>query len=741
MKTLFPSMTFMLFRNKYKQGESKSRQNSLSTTPRHIFSRWYKIFILFSIVICLALMTAIYIKVSLNSKHNAEHLGLVNEVRLLGLQIGKAVTSAADGDVAAFAELDRTQTEVDRIAAILEKGKFNTDMRGIPAEVKKGLASFRSAWQELAPRIEFILQRINAVTSLRVDVAQYNDVSAQRMEQARLLVDHLLRVNATASQLSLGIGQLVLIERISKNMHRTIQGGEDAVAAIDDLRQDAALLGHALKSLLEGDKNLDIQPVIDAETRHILREFAERAQVDATLVSNFLTNAIEVFQVQDTAKRVVNSSRHFVEEAERLQKTFEEVTERHATVLIYLGSLFGILALLGLVSLGVIMMSEINSREKEARLREELAKDSDRRNQNAILRLLDEIGDLANGDLTVKASVTEDFTGAIADAVNYAINELRSLVNGINTTTLRVARSARTTRATAVELLQASEEQSKEISRVTLGATEMAKLLQALSGRAKESSEVAHASVDIATKGSRAVQDTIVSMGSVREQIQETAKRIKRLGESSQEIGEIVGLIDDIADQTNILALNAAIQASMAGEAGRGFAVVADEVQRLAERSRHATKQIEGLAKAIQGDAKQAAVSMEKSTAGVVSGAQLAQGAGQALAAIEKVSSQLAGLIGDIERKASQQAKAAANIAGGMSIIQTITTKTSQGTQDTAKSIADLEEQADRLRTSVRGFKLPQEKGLKVDEGGTAPKYLFEEGRPIEPMALPAAIK
>nr|MBS0020691.1 methyl-accepting chemotaxis protein [Gammaproteobacteria bacterium] len=741
MKTLFPSTIFMLFRSKYKQGESKSCQNSLSETPSHIFSRWYTIFILLAIVMCLALMTASYIKVSLDGKHDKEYLGLINEVRLFGAQIGKAVTSAADGHVAAFAELDRAQKEVDRIARLLEKGNFSTDMPGKPAEVKKELANFRSAWQELKPRIEFILQRMNVVTSLHVDVEQYNGVSAHRMEQARLLVDHLLRVNATASQLSLGIGQLVLIERISKNMNRTMQGGANAVAAIDDVGRDAALLGRALKSLLEGDKKLDIQPVIDAETRHILREFSGKAQEDATLVSNVLTNVIEVFQVQDTAKHVVNSSRHLVEEAERLQKTFEEITERHGTLLIYLGSLFGILALLGLVSLGVMMMSEINSREKEARLREELAKDSDRRNQNAILRLLDEIGDLANGDLTVKASVTEDFTGAIADAVNYAINELRSLVNGINTTTLRVARSARTTRATAVELLQASEEQSKEISRVTLGATEMAKLLQALSGRAKESSEVAHASVDIATKGSRAVQDTIVSMGSVREQIQETAKRIKRLGESSQEIGEIVGLIDDIADQTNILALNAAIQASMAGEAGRGFAVVADEVQRLAERSRHATKQIEGLVKAIQGDAKQAAVSMEKSTAGVVSGAQLAQGAGQALTAIEKVSSQLAGLIGDIARKASQQARAAANIAGGMSIIQTITTKTSQGTQNTAKSIGDLKEQADRLRTSVRGFKLPQEKKLEIDEGGTAPKYLFEEGRPIEPMALPAAIK
>jgi twitching motility protein PilJ len=385
------------------------------------------------------------------------------------------------------------------------------------------------------------------------------------------------------------------------------------------------------------------------------------------------------------------------------------------------------------------MMSEAKSREKEARLREQLAKESDRKNQEAILRLLDEIGDLGNGDLTVTASVTEDFTGAIADAINFAVNELRSLVRGINMTTQRVAGSARTTRSTALELMQASKEQSEEILRATASATEMAKLLEKLSGRAKESREVAQASVNIATKGNRAVQDTITGMDSVREQIQETAKRIKRLGESSQEIGEIVGLIDDIADQTNILALNAAIQASMAGEAGRGFAVVADEVQRLAERSRHATKAIDDLVKTIQSDAKEAAVSMGKSTAGVVSGAQLAQGAGQALNAIEKVSSQLAGLIAKIAGKASEQATAAANIAGSMSVIQTITTKTSQATQDTATSIGELEKQAEQLRTSVRGFKLPPEEQLEGSAGGNHPEYVREYSRAIGSITAQAA--
>lgn len=730
MKPLFPSMAFLRLRKKPKRMVAELQQRPSAAAAKRVFSRWSTFVILVAIVLCLALMTGSYVKVTLNDKHHKEYIGLINELQLLGLQMGKEVTNAANGHVDAFSELDKAQKEVSRIVKILREGNPATNMPGAPAETRAELGNLYNAWHDMKPSIEFVLQRMKAVTSLRMDVEQYNELSSQRLEQSRLLVDRLLEEKATAPQLSLGIRQLLLGERIVKNMNRTLQGGAEAVAAVDDFGRDAGSFGRSLKMLLEGDGR-GIRPITNPQTRQLLSELSRRAQEDMVLVSNVLANAIEWFQVQDAAKRLSSSTTHLVNEAARLHKAFEAATEHRRTVLIYLGSLFGCLALLGLLSLALLLMSDAKSRENEARLREELAKNSDSRNQNAILRLLDEIGDLANGDLTVKASVTEDFTGAIADAINYAINELRNLVRGINATTVRVAGSARTTRSTAVELMQASEEQSKEISRATLAATEMAQLLEKLSRRAKESSEVAQSSVDIATKGSRAVQNTISGMDSVREQIQETAKRIKRLGESSQEIGEIVELIDDIADQTNILALNAAIQASMAGEAGRGFAVVADEVQRLAERSRHATKAIDGLVKGIQGDAKEAAISMEQSTAGVVSGAQLSQGAGQALAAIEKVSSQLAGLIGHIAGQASEQAAAAANIAGSMSVIQTITTKTSQGTQDTAKSAEDLEKQAEQLRTSVRGFKLPREQGAEVNAAATIPEYLFEEGRAV----------
>ena len=334
--------------------------------------------------------------------------------------------------------------------------------------------------------------------------------------------------------------------------------------------------------------------------------------------------------------------------------------------------------------------------------------EQNRRNQQAILLLLDEMTNLAEGDLTVHTTVTEDITGAIADSVNYSIDALRNLVNTINNTSKQVASAADVTHDSTQKLTTSSEKQAREIANVTSAVSEMAKSIEQVSGHAKSSAEVAQQSVSIAHKGAQAVSRTIDGMDTIREQIQETSKRIKRLGESSQEIGDIVGLIDEIADQTNILALNAAIQASTAGEAGRGFAVVADEVQRLAERAGTATKQIEALVKTIQSDTNEAVISMEQSTSNVVSGARLAENAGEALVEIESVSDNLAALIQNITDATDKQTIAASNVTKTMNVIQEITMQTSDSASNTASWVGKLKNLAQELKRSVAGFKLPQ---------------------------------
>jgi twitching motility protein PilJ len=329
------------------------------------------------------------------------------------------------------------------------------------------------------------------------------------------------------------------------------------------------------------------------------------------------------------------------------------------------------------------------------------------RNQQAIMRLLDEMSNLAEGDLTVQATVTEDITGAIADSVNYAVEALRKLVQTISQSGIQLDGAARQTQALASHLARASNAQSKQIGSATESIGAMASSIEEVSGNAERGADVARHSVDVAHKGGDAVRRTIDGMNTIRETIQETSKRIKRLGESSQEIGNIVELISDIAEQTNILALNASIQASMAGEAGRGFAVVADEVQRLAERAANATKQIEVLVRTIQTDTNEAVVSMERSTTDVVGGALLAENAGAALQEIEQVSNQIASLVQNISASARSQSTAAQNIARNMQVLREISAQSADSTSATSHAIAKLADLSASLRKSITGFRLP----------------------------------
>jgi len=363
--------------------------------------------------------------------------------------------------------------------------------------------------------------------------------------------------------------------------------------------------------------------------------------------------------------------------------------------------------MLGLALLMLVVLYVLHSKsaifERTARVQAE----QNDRNQQAILRLLDELGSLADGDLTAEATVTEDITGAIADSINYAIEKLRELVATINETAIMVDSAAKQTENTASHMSRAAENQSKEIVAATESISSMASSIEEVSGNAERSSDVARHSVDVAHKGGEAVRRTIDGMNTIRETIQDTSKRIKRLGESSQEIGNIVELINDIAEQTNILALNASIQASMAGEAGRGFAVVADEVQRLAERSTNATRQIEVLVRTIQADTNEAVVSMERSTTDVVGGALLAENAGAALDEIEQVSNQIANLVQNISGSARQQAGSAADVTRRTSKLKEIGDQTARATTATASSISKLSVLASQLRQSVAGFTLP----------------------------------
>ena len=485
--------------------------------------------------------------------------------------------------------------------------------------------------------------------------------------------------------------------RIREASSNILEGGESAASAI---AEDIAYLRNVANALDGGTSDLDIRP-LNGEGREValvpvISSLTSLEEQSATLDSNMgqVSGLIETSaELSASAGVLLQSAFASSGGATILPSSLNNKMIPAALVIV------AILLIIGLL----VLHSKSSVFERIAR---EQAEQNDR-NQQAILRLLDEMGSLADGDLTVEATVTEDITGTIADSFNFAIEELRKLVATVNDTALMVDTATKQTENTAAHLAKAADNQAKEINAATESIASMAASIEEVSGNAERSSDVARHSVEVAHKGGEAVRRTIDGMNAIRETIQETSKRIKRLGESSQEIGNIVELINDIAEQTNILALNASIQASMAGEAGRGFAVVADEVQRLAERSTNATKQIEVLVRTIQSDTNEAVVSMERSTTDVVGGALLAENAGAALDEIEQVSNQIASLVQNISSSARQQAGSAADVTRRTSRLREIGSQTGKATAATAASISKLSELATQLRKTVEGFSLP----------------------------------
>ncbi|WP_457971398.1 chemotaxis chemoreceptor PilJ [Pseudomonas aeruginosa] len=650
------------------------------------------------LIVSIVLLFANFAYLNTQSNHDKQYIGHAGELRVLSQRIAKNATEAAAGKGEAFKLLKDARNDFEKRWNILVNGDESTSLPPSPEAVKPQMDVVQQDWDGLRKNADSILASEQTVLSLHQVASTLAETIPQLQVEYEEVVDILLENGAPADQVAVAQRQSLLAERILGSVNKVLAGDENSVQAADSFGRDASLFGRVLKGMQEGNAAMSISKVTNAEAVDRLNEIAELFEFVSGSVDEILETSPDLFQVREAANNIFSVSQTLLDKASQLADGFENLAGGRS-INLFAGYALGALALASIILIGLVMVRETNRRLAET------AEKNDR-NQAAILRLLDEIADLADGDLTVAA--TEDFTGAIADSINYSIDQLRELVETINQTAVQVAAAAQETQSTAMHLAEASEHQAQEIAGASAAINEMAVSIDQVSANASESSAVAERSVAIANKGNEVVHNTITGMDNIREQIQDTSKRIKRLGESSQEIGDIVSLINDIADQTNILALNAAIQASMAGDAGRGFAVVADEVQRLAERSSAATKQIEALVKTIQTDTNEAVISMEQTTSEVVRGARLAQDAGVALEEIEKVSKTLAALIQNISNAARQQASSAGHISNTMNVIQEITSQTSAGTTATARSIGNLAKMASEMRNSVSGFKLPE---------------------------------
>jgi twitching motility protein PilJ len=642
------------------------------------------------------------------ANRSAAQAGATGQALMQSQRLAKSVSQALVGSASAFGEVRDSSEVLSRNVRALRSG--GEGLSAAPVSAQGAIEPLLPLIDRAEKNAAVVLAQQKTLTQVGTSLRAINRQSSELLETAETVAALKLQQDAGAGELT-AVGQLVMLtQRIGKSANEFLTTEGVSPEAVFLLGKDLNSFREIANGLLSGSAELRLTATKDAQTRERLQQLVtqyEKTRTDASAILNNLQGLVAAREAQASV----------VADSETLRLGLEDVQGKLGGGLgggnIFL-ILLGLSALaaggLGFLRLGSAdqqqRMQVADSQRVQAQRQEQEAKRVNDANQAAILRLMNELQTVAEGDLTQQATVTEDITGAIADSVNYTVEELRALVEQVQGAVGRVTDTTQQVENTSTELLAASTEQLREIRETGESVLQMAGRINEVSTQAQQTAGVARQSLVAAETGRQAVQNTIGGMNTMREQIQETSKRIKRLGESSQEIGEITELISDITEQTNVLALNAAIQAASAGEAGRGFSVVAEEVQRLAERSGDATKQIAALVKAIQTDTADAVAAMERSTQGVVESTRLSDAAGNALTDIDRVTRQLAELIEHISTQASQEARSANVVAGNIQHIFAVTEQTGEGTRSTAQMVRELSRTAEELKASVSRFKI-----------------------------------
>ena len=641
------------------------------------------------------------------TRNGAAWVADAGQLRMLSQRLAKASLQSLLGNPEAFKQVDASRGAFSAILDRLVKGGQTAGGDAVPPSpdrVLPTLEALQKEWDKTDRNVGVLLREQKNLVGLGAAVAQVNGANPQLLDLAEQVQALKLQSGAGTRETAAAGHLVMLTQRLAKNANALLSGETIDPEVSFLLGKDTNEFRTTLAGLQQGSPALRLAASKDPDTSAKLDELGAAFKGYQESVASILGNMQRLIAAKNAAFGVFNESEKLLQASEKLAREYEtELAQSQASLVA--AALAG-LALLVLGMMAYAFVADERARRQEAEKLQATTRRQNEQTQEAILRLMNEMQNFAEGDLTVRATVSEDVTGAIADSVNFAIEELRTLVGRVTTAADQVTTASDAAQQTSSQMLGAAERQSKEIRSAGQQVLGMARAINEVSAKAAQSANVARNSLSAAEKGQGAVHNAISGMNEIREQIQDTAKRIKRLGESSQEIGEIVELISDITEQTNVLALNAAIQAASAGEAGRGFTVVAEEVQRLAERSAEATKQIGAIVKTIQTDTQDAVSAMEKSTQGVVEGAKLSDAAGQALTEIGGVSRELAQLIEGIAQTTQAQAKAAGGVAVSMRNILGVTEQATEGTKRTVASVGELAALARELKSSVANFKV-----------------------------------
>ncbi len=661
--------------------------------------------LLIVVLVIAMVMVAVGLAATLRvTSYSARLLNTSGDALMQSQRLAKSVSTALLGSREGFSELatsaDALESDLQRLRAGDALGIGGPQLRAVTPMVEASVKNARDVGK---------LQALLTGTNESLRTISHDTDSL--LQAAQTLTSLLLQQGAPAADVSAAAQLEMLTQRIGKSANEFLSYQGISPEAVFALGRDLHTFDQLSSGLLDGNPDLSLSAV-HGEARTQLEAMRKAFAGVSGLSAPILRDLQQLSGARLAQAAVLRDSVPLLGALHALQEHYSSQAGLGSLELWILvgAALLALLALLGLAQLYVqgsrerALQSERERRRAERQ--EQEARRSNEANQAAILRLMNELQNVAEGDLTQQATVTEDITGAIADSVNYTVEELRSLVAQVQKTAEQVRRSSSQAQSTSGDLLRSSEQQLVEIREAGRAVLDMAERINNVSAQAQHSSTVARQSLDAAEQGLLAVRNSIEGMNAIRSQIQDTSKRIKRLGESSQEIGEITELISDLTEQTNVLALNAAIQAASAGDAGRGFSVVAEEVQRLAERSAEAAKQIAALVRTIQTDTQDAVAAMEKSTHGVVEGARLSDSAGSALSEIDRVSRQLAELIERISQQTLTEAQSANHVATSIQHIFAVTEQTGEGTRSTAELVAELARVAEVLRESVSRFKI-----------------------------------
>ena len=641
---------------------------------------------------------------------SAEQVAAAGDAQLQTQRLAKSVSQALLGKAPAFTDLREGSDTLTRDVRSLKTGEGH--VAAAPAALQEQVDALLPLVDKTEKNVAVLLSQQKTLVEAGAAVRAVNRQAAGLLEGVESLSSLKLQAGAAAAEMAV-LGQMAtLTQRIARDASEVLDVESVNVDAGAWLARDLAALRELGQALLAGNAELRLPGLREPALRERLQQLLAQHEQMRTSAAAIVGNLPVLTAARGAQAAVIADS----EPLRRGLYTLEAgLLERGGIGGWRLAAALLSAGLLGLGAFGLLRLfvrdqvarsSAADLQRLEAERQEREAKRVNDANQAAILRLMNELQTVAEGDLTQQATVTEDITGAIADSVNYTVEELRALVEQVQSTVARVTDTTGQVEQTSTELLAASTEQLREIRNTGESVLQMAGRINDVSAQAQQTADVARQSLQAAETGLAAVNNTIGGMNSIRDQIQETSKRIKRLGESSQEIGEITELISDITEQTNVLALNAAIQAASAGEAGRGFSVVAEEVQRLAERSGDASRQIAAIVRTIQADTQDAVAAMERSTQGVVEGARLSDAAGTALGDIDRVTRELSGLIDRISAEALREAESANVVAANIQHIFNVTEQTSDGTRSTAQMVRELSRTAEELRASVARFKV-----------------------------------